>query len=208
MKVLEIFCGTKSFSKECEQLGWDVTTIDNDSKFSPSICCDIMTWNYKEFPTPDVLWLGIPCTLYSNASFKRDPDKADELALKAIEILNYYRTQNPNLIYGIENPFSSLLRKRDFMQEFDQKVCDYCQYAFPYKKRTVIFGNIPFEPKLCPGPNKCEQMVGKYHLCTAQQGRQLLSRAPLQQETWTRTQLYRMPPDLCKDLVRAINTPP
>ena len=169
--------------------------------------------DYTCMDVPDVLWCGVPCTLYSNAGFKRDEKTANKLALKALEILEHFKKLNPNLYYGIENPHSSLLRKQDFMQGFEQRVLDYCQYAtvpeFGYKKRTVIFGNIPFKPRLCPGPGKCENMVGKYHFCTAQQGRQLKSRAPLQQETWTRNQLYRMPPRLCDDLVQAIqNTSP
>ena len=213
LQCLEVCCGTKSFSKACERVGWTCTTVDIDPKFEPTICTDIMTWDYTCLDVPDVFWAGIPCQFMSNASFKRDVKKGNEVALKVLEILEHFRNLNPNLLFGLENPHSSLLRKQDFMQEFDQKVLDYCCYAtvpdFGYKKRTVIFGNIPFQPKMCPGPGKCENMVGKYHLCTAQQGRQLLSRAPLQQETWTRTQLYRYPPKMCDHLVQAIrNTPP
>jgi site-specific DNA-cytosine methylase len=204
LKVLEIFAGTKSFTKECEKVGWECTTVDIDPKFEPSILIDIMQWDYKSHPVPDVLWCGCPCTTFSIASFKRKPEVGNVLVKRTLEIIEHYKKLNANLIWAIENPWSSLLRKQDFMQGIPYKVCDYCCYGFPYRKRTVIFGNIEWIPKLCPGKGKCEQMVGPYHLCTAQQGRQLLSRAPLQQETWTREELYRMPPELCRELVQAI----
>jgi len=211
MRVLELFCGTKSFSSECIKMNWDVTTVDNNPKFEPDILVDIMQWDYSDFGPIDVLWMGVPCTLYSNASFKRDPEKANELALKALEILDHFQMLNPNLIWAIENPQSSLLRQQPFMRCFPYKVCDYCQYGCPsegfgYKKRTIIFGNIEWTPKLCPGPGKCENMQGTYHLETAQQGIQRKPPYPLQKRTHTRTQLYRMPPRLCRQLVQAIAT--
>ena len=189
----------------------------HDCRYRPSI----RTYHMHRHHDMGLYMLGRPgrilgrnsLPVFSNASFKRDEQKGNEVALKVLEILEHFRKLNPNLLFGLENPYSSLLRKQDFMQGFEQRVLDYCCYAtvpdFGYKKRTVIFGNIHFKPKLCPGPGKCENMVGKYHLCTAQQGRQLLSRAPLQQETWTRKQLYRYPPKLCDEIVQAIrNTPP
>ena len=206
MKVIEIFCGTKSFSKACLERGWEVTTLDNDKRFSPDILCDIMDFDYKKFPVPDVFWAGVPCTRYSMASFKRRPDLGNILALKTLEILEHFKKQNKNLIYGLENPWSSLLKRQDFMIGIPYVVCDYCAYGFPYKKRTMIFGNIKWSGRLCGGPGVCPAMIGNIHICTAQQGRQTLARAPLQQETWTREQLYQMPPNLCRTLVDAIAT--
>ena len=209
MRILEIFAGTKSFSRECEHAGWSVTTVDNRKQFEPTICEDVLTWDYTTHPPVDVFWAGIPCTLYSNASFNRKPEEANILALKTLEILKHFQKLNPNLIYGLENPFSSLLKRQTFMQDIPYKVCDYCQYAgveegFGYKKRTVIFGNIPWTPKLCPGKGLCVNMVGTFHKETAQQGIQRKPPHPLQKRTHTQTELYRMPPALCKDLVQAI----
>ena len=90
------------------------------------------------------------------------------------------------------------------MIEIPYVKCDYCCYDFPYKKRTMIFGNIQWSGKLCGGAGVCPKMIGNIHICTAQQGRQALSRKPLQKETWTREELYRMPPALCRELVDAI----
>ena len=209
IKCYEIFCGTKSFSSQAP-IGWDVFTVDNDKRFKPSLCIDVMDWDYKQHEPPDVLWMGVPCQLYSSASFKRDPERGNILALKALEILEYYKYLNPNLIWAIENPKSSLLRKQPFMQGLPHKFVDYCQYGCPsegfgYKKRTVIFGNIEWEPKLCPGKGKCPNMQGTYHLETAQQGIQRKPPWPLQKRLHSRIELYRMPPRLCKALVDAID---
>ena len=113
MKVIEIFCGTKSFTTQCVRAGWDCTTLDNEKKFEPDILIDIMKWDYTDFPKVDVFWSGTPCTLFSNASFKRDPVQGNVLAQKTLEILEHFKKLNPNLIWFIENPWSSLLKQQE-----------------------------------------------------------------------------------------------
>jgi hypothetical protein len=210
MKVLELYCGTKSFSKECEKVGWECTTVDNRSAFDPTILVDVLTWDYTTLPPIDILWAGIPCTKFSIASSCRDPEGGNVLALKTLEILKHFQELNPNLIYGFENPWSSLLKKQSFMQDIPWKKCDYCQYGsrdednMGYKKATIIWGNIPWTPKLCPGKGLCPEMVGSYHKEVAQHGIQKGTPPGIQKRNFTQTQLYRMPPKLCRDLVEAI----
>ena len=47
IKVLELFSGTKSVGKVCDQLGWESVSVDlimdADHK------CDIMDFNYKQY---------------------------------------------------------------------------------------------------------------------------------------------------------------
>ena len=45
-RCLEVFCGTKSVSK---QLGpeWEVVSVDLFAKFEPTICADVHEWGYK-----------------------------------------------------------------------------------------------------------------------------------------------------------------
>ena len=117
--VLEVYCGTKSFSKAClERPNWEVTTLDNEKKFNPDILIDIMDWDYKSHPPVDVFWAGIPCTTFSTASFKRQPEVGNILALRTLEILEHFKKLNPRLIWAIENPWSSLLRKQDFCARY------------------------------------------------------------------------------------------
>ena len=84
MRCIEVFCGTKSFTTQCERVGWDCTTLDNDAKFQPDILIDILKWDYTDFGPVDVFWSGTPCTLFSNASFKRDPVQGNVLAQKTL----------------------------------------------------------------------------------------------------------------------------
>ena len=54
MKILELFCGTKSFSKALtkEFPNCEITTLDILSKYNPTIQCDILEWNYQKYVFP------------------------------------------------------------------------------------------------------------------------------------------------------------
>ena len=60
MKVIEVYCGTKSFSKVAESKGHDVFTLDFNPKFNPDLCCDMLYFDKKILPkgwrSPDMLW--------------------------------------------------------------------------------------------------------------------------------------------------------
>ena len=59
MKVLEVFCGTKSFSKAAASLGIGTFTIDYNKRFNPNIVVDMLYFNIKILPKewrrPDIL---------------------------------------------------------------------------------------------------------------------------------------------------------
>jgi len=65
MKLLELFSGTKSVGRVAEQLGYNVISLDRD--LEADIKCDILDWDYKQFPAGyfDVIWASPPCTEYS-----------------------------------------------------------------------------------------------------------------------------------------------
>jgi len=106
---------------------------------------DRMEWDYTDFPKINIFWSGTPCTLFSNASFKRDPVQGNILTQKTLDILEHFKKLNPKLIWFIENPWSSLLNKQEGFQDLPFTKVDYCQYAtvpdFGYKN-ALSFGII------------------------------------------------------------------
>jgi site-specific DNA-cytosine methylase len=75
MKVLELFCGTKSIGKVFKAGGHQVFSIDIDSSFNPDLTMDITKLKKEdlplEFQTPDIVWASPPCTVFSVASISR-----------------------------------------------------------------------------------------------------------------------------------------
>ena len=50
MRVLEFFCGTKSVGHAFESQGFEAVPLDKDAKFEPTICSDILQWDYTSYP--------------------------------------------------------------------------------------------------------------------------------------------------------------
>jgi hypothetical protein len=173
MKVLELFSGTRSIGKVCDQLGWDSVSVDLILPADHQV--DIMDFDYKQYDKDefDIVWASPPCTNYSNLKKcwygkklkdgtiynkelnKKDQDDADKLVLKTLEIINYF---NPEYWF-IENPQTGNLKNREIMKDIPFYDVDYCMYSdWGYKKRTRIWTNKKnWENKLCNG--KCGNML-------------------------------------------------
>ena len=72
MKLLELFCGTKSISNAFEERGHEVYTVDWEKDFSPTLCADIGQLTVDDVVQlcggkPDVIWASPDCTSYSVA---------------------------------------------------------------------------------------------------------------------------------------------
>lgn len=83
MKVLELFCGTKSVSNAFKAHGHEVFTVDWEKDFSPDLNADIGKLTAKDIlklcgGRPDVIWASPDCTSYSVAAIsyhrRRDED--------------------------------------------------------------------------------------------------------------------------------------
>jgi len=64
MLLLELFKGTGSVGKIAKKMKMDIISLDFDEKFEPDILTDILKWNYKTIPIPDIIWASPPCNTY------------------------------------------------------------------------------------------------------------------------------------------------
>jgi C-5 cytosine-specific DNA methylase len=202
MRVLELFCGTKSVGKAFEAIGAEVVSLDSNPKTCPAICANILTWDYHQFRPGhfDVVWASPVCQHYSIARTTggpRDLVSADALVLKTLEIIEYFHPK----FWGLENPQTGLLKTRVFMQDIPfQDVC-YCRYGFKYRKCTRIWGNIPFAARpLCTKRDPCESVVDGKHLEHAQR---FSAKARSPPSHHSQNELYAIPPALCQSLAEA-----
>ena len=156
MKVLDLFCGTKSIANAFEAKGHEVYTIDWDKSFNPTLSADIGTLTAQDIiglcgGVPDVIWASPDCTTYSVAAIsrhrRRDLDgnltpisdyakRCDEVNKHLIELV---KELNPRFWF-IENPRAGL-RTMSFMKDLPRYTVTYCQYGENRQKPTDIWTN-------------------------------------------------------------------
>jgi len=211
MNVLELFSGTGSVRKACEEIGWSSVSVDMILPATHE--CDIMDFDYKQYPKDyfQVIWASPPCTNYSRLQDgwlgrmrkgeiytrevqEREMKQDDKLVLKVLEIIDYF---NPTLWF-IENPAGSKMKDRTFMKELPNYVVDYCMYSnWGYRKRTRIWTNKKeWTPKTCD--KNCGNMMGNLHRTNLGN----LERAKRNNEKFpSRSEAYRVPQDLILSLL-------
>lgn len=171
MHSLELFSGTKSFSKVAEKYDFLTTTIDNDESLDPDVCLDIRAFDYQRFPSFDMIWASPPCQGFSVAAIGKNwnHDKtpktesarlAMELVLRTLQIIKWVRPK----YWFIENP-RGMLRKMPFMEDFLKEMggvrhtVSYCQYGDTRQKPTDIWTNCKeWTPKpICKPGASCHE---------------------------------------------------
>lgn len=219
MKVLELFSGTRSVGKICDELGWE--TISVDMILPATHQCDIMDFDYKQYPkdTFDIVHASPPCHTFSKIQdswigrkqkgetvtmdtiLKRIDKEGLPLLRKTQEIINYFDPK----YYLIENPATSKMKN---YLDLPNYVVDYCMYSdWGYRKRTRIWTNIEgFQAKTCD--KKCGNMIGTLHKKNLANTKRRKEAATLQNistsECISREDAYRIPPELIRDLFTEI----
>jgi hypothetical protein len=179
MKTLELFSGTKSFSKVAKEFGHSTFTIDKDPKLEPDRVMDILDMNY--FPGNfDIVWASPPCTAFSVASIGHHwtggkgayipktefAEISQEIVKKTIRLIQDIQPK----YWFIENP-RGVLRKMPFMKgdgqdgttlcgaKFKRITVTYCQYGDTRMKPTDIWTNFTeWKPRpMCKNGDKCHE---------------------------------------------------
>ena len=190
MKILELFAGSRSFSKVAEELGHEVYTTDIEPFDKIDQVCDIFNFDINkmidEFGYPDIIWASPPCTYFSVASighhWNKDHTPKTVEALHGVKIILETKwiigTLEPKYFY-IENPRGKL-RKLDVMtkESYFRNTVWYCQYFSPEEtvkraKPTDIWTNdfnwIPRSPCSNGNPN-CDHVSAPRGSQTGTQG--------------------------------------
>jgi hypothetical protein len=153
MNCLILFSGTKSFSKtmlrmnkECDKTIYkDIRTLDLNPHFNPTICENILEWNYKEYLKDfkvDYLHSSPVCTHFSKLKnhSKRNLKLGYSLFDKTIEIIEWIKKNNNKYLkFTIENPKSKLTLTYPPLMTYKHKITSYCQYQFLYQKHTTFW---------------------------------------------------------------------
>ena len=193
--MLDLFSGTGSVGKYFKKLGFNVISVDNEQKFEPDICCDVLKWDYKDmYPKGffTVIAAGVPCTEYSMAltTRPRDMESADKLVEKTLEIIDYFEPP----IWWIENPRNGRLKTRKMMKELDFLDVDYCQFSdWGYQKPTRIWGS----PQIASLPDKfCDLQTCDNMMDTIYGGRKHFEQLGGNKMKFSTIEKYRIPTTL------------
>jgi len=164
MKVLELFSGTESISKQFRNRGHETYTIDNNPVFDSLTSWQANILNVtsddiiERFGKPDLIWASIPCTWMSVASIGRNWDKIDgvlkpksegallsyKLIDKVMELVNDLQP----MYWFMENPRGAM-RKTPQVNNLPMYTVTYCQYGDTRMKPTDLWTN-HLNPKFKP----------------------------------------------------------
>ena len=158
MKVLDLFCGTKSIANAFEARGHEVYTVDWDKQFNPTLAADIGSLTVADIirlcdGKPDVIWASPDCTTYSVCKISYHRYKEEDGSLSPVtdyakrcdeinrHMISLIVALKPKYWF-IENPVAGM-RKMDFMKGLPRYTITYCQYGENRQKPTDIWTNHP-----------------------------------------------------------------
>tara|TARA_B110000003_G_scaffold247539_1_gene258660 strand:- start:46 stop:672 length:627 start_codon:yes stop_codon:yes gene_type:complete len=149
MKILELFAGSRSFSKVAEEMGHETFAVDINDFENIDYVTDILDFDPSKIPfKPDVIWASPPCTYFSVASIgkhwnKDHTPKTEQAKLgvrvvkKTIEIIEMFQ---PDYFF-VENPRGKLRKLGLFDGIAERTTVTYCQYGDTRMKPTDIWTN-------------------------------------------------------------------
>ena len=171
-KLFELFKGSGSVGKVAKKVGYDVVSIDFDPIYTPDIETDILEWDYKKYSKdnnfiPDYIWASPPCNTYSILAYplkERHPQTlkpyserakiGTAILYKTLEIIDYFKKLNPELLYCIENPRGMMRKDKRMIKQPFMATTYYCYYGDQKRKPTDFWSNYPLGLKEIDGECK------------------------------------------------------
>jgi hypothetical protein len=164
MKIVELFCGTKSFSNVAESLGHETFTVDYDSSFNPDLCGNILDYDIQKqimdrVKGCDVVWMSPDCTTWSlsagNTYWTEFRQPRNDKAIDGVKMMMFCRfvadyCNKHGKLFFIENPNGRAVWILD--NKYLKRVW-YCQYGDTRAKPTNIWTNLDIEFKTCSNSN-------------------------------------------------------
>ena len=175
IRVLELFKGSGSITNYYrDNKNVEVVSLDIKRKYNPTICCDILKFDYKQFKPGyfDIIFAGPECKIFSglqyswvgrilkDGSFKwKDKEELEEARYnnrmfinKTIEIIKYLKPR----YYFIENPqYSAIWKYVEDTSFLENSVnVDYCRFGYDYRKMTKFLTNKKLKDCKCNCVNK------------------------------------------------------
>lgn len=174
--VLDLFSGTKGFSKAFEESeDYKVASVDMDEKFEPDIVANVLDLESEDLPDPDIVLASPPCDSFSMGSIGRHWHKHTDqvrmpesdtaftgvkLVYKTLWLINEL---DPDYWF-MENPRAGLRK----VLGMPQGTVTWCQYwterdnkkrGEPVMKPTDLWGEHPeeFEYKSCSNGSSCHE---------------------------------------------------
>jgi hypothetical protein len=208
MKLLELFSGSCTVSKEAELRGYEVRNLDIVG--DPTYKIDLLTWDYKDELSdwiPDFIWASCPCECFSFAQnlnigrgFPPDMTQGRLLLNKTIDIIEWLKTKNNDLLFVIENPLGRM-RKEEILQNIKRQTVSYCKYGKPYRKNTDLWNNIDnLQLEICK--KDCPFIINGKHQSVCLRGRTI--RETLQPSSGDRKQIQAIPSLLINSILDQI----
>ena len=149
MRVLDLFAGLGGWSAPFLERGHDVTTVDINPGFAPTICADALEVGPAELPGPfDIILASPPCEVLSVGGrfthwlpgYQAGDDAAETaIALVRWTYLVIERWAPP--FYLVENP-RGMLRKL-YLLPYEERTVWYCHLGERQAKPTDLWGGFP-----------------------------------------------------------------